>query len=79
MNFDDTSRFNPNNFTWLNTTASTSDGISFSSTAATPTNSNWYVVKTPDKDWMPYPHFEYEPRWHQKFARYKNQMQKMWD
>jgi hypothetical protein len=77
------SDFTNDNFNWWNnTTASTSDGIfSFSSTAtnATLTNSNWCVVKTPDKDWMPYPHFEYEPRWHQKYSRYKNQMEHMWD
>lgn len=78
--FDDTG-FNPNNFTWWNTTASTSDGIFFSGTAttATTTSSNWCVVKTPDKDWMPYPYFEYDPKWHKKYASYKNQMEQMWD
>ena len=69
------------NFTWWNTTASSSDNIFFSgiNSTATTTNSNWCVVKTPDKDWMPYDYVEYEPRWHQKFASYKNQMEHMWD
>ena len=69
------------NFTWWNTTASSSDNIFFSGTAttATTTNSNWCVVKISDKDWMPYDYVEYEPKWHQKFASYKNQMEHMWD
>ncbi len=33
----------------------------------------------PDKDWMPYRHFEYDPIFHKKYARYKIQMEKMWD
>ena len=36
-------------------------------------------VIIPDKNWMPYRHFEYEPKWHQKFARYKLQIKNMWD
>jgi len=67
------------NFTWWNTTALTSDNIIFSACATTTTDPNWCVVKVPDKDWMPYAYVEYEPRWHQKFARYKLQIKKMWD
>lgn len=79
--FDDTG-FNPNNFTWWNTTTSTSDNIFFGGTCTTATtaiDTNWRVIKTPDKDWMPYDYVEYEPRWHQKFASYKNQMEHMWN
>jgi len=32
-----------------------------------------------DKDWMPYDFFEYIPVWHEKYARIKYQMEKMWD
>jgi len=79
-NFDDNG-YNPNNYTWWNTTATSSDSMSFGGTAtfATTTSSNWCVVKIPDKDWMPYNYVEYEPKWHQKFASYKNQMEYMWD
>jgi len=82
-NFDDGTGFNPN--TWWNTTASTSGGIFFSgpvTNITATTSSNWHVVKTipiPDKNWMPYQYVEYEPKWHQKFASYKNQMEHMWD
>lgn len=34
---------------------------------------------TPDENWMPYQYVEYEPKWHQKYARYKIQIEKMWD
>jgi len=78
--------YNDNYYTWWNTTATTSDNITFSgtfnlSTAVTTTNSNWYnTTKTPpDKNWMPYVYVEYEPVWHKKFASYKLQMEKMWD
>lgn len=72
---------NNDNYTWWNTTAS--DNITFSgtfnlTTAATTTGSNWHPIK-PDKNWMPYVYVEYEPKWHQKFARYKLQMKNMWD
>jgi len=84
---------NNGNFTWWNTTDSASsnlfttattsgDNIIFSGTFDITTaanNSNWCQIKTADKDWMPYPYFEYEPKWHKKFARYKLQMEKMWD
>lgn len=79
MSFDNFT--NNNNFTWWNTTATTSDNTFFSGTVNTAftTNSNWCPLKTPDKDWMPYRYFEYDPVWHKKFASYKNQMEKMWD
>ncbi len=52
----------------------------FSFTASTSTSGTgfWSVTLT-DKDWMPYKYVEYEPKWHKKFARYKLQMQSMWD
>jgi len=65
------------NFTWWNGTASTSDNIFFSGAATTTFTPNLHV--TPDKDWMPYQYVEYEPKWHQKFASYKNQMDYMWN
>jgi len=34
---------------------------------------------TPDKNWMPYVYVEYEPTWHKKFARFKIQMESMWE
>ena len=76
------SDFTNDNYTWWNTTATTSDNNLFftgtCSTTATTTGSN-YTIKTPDKDWMPYDYIGYEPKWHQKFASYKNQMEHMWD
>ena len=77
------SDFTNGNFTWWNTTESTStsdNNLFFGGTCstATATGSN-YTIKTPDKDWMPYNYIEYEPKWHQKFASYKNQMEHMWD
>ena len=72
------------NYTWWNTTAST-DNIIFSGTfdltgaVATTTFSNWHTIKTPpDKNWMPYEYFEYDPIFHKKYARYKIQMENMW-
>ena len=69
------------NFTWTN--ASTTTG---NFTIATDTNAFTFSVNgtsyepvIPDKNWMPYRYVEYEPRWHQKFARYKLQIKKMWD
>ena len=70
------------NFTWWNTSATTSDNITFSGTfnLATTTGSTWHQTKLPpDKNWMPYAYVEYEPVWHKKFASYKLQMSKMWD
>jgi len=73
------------NYTWWNSTATTSDDIIFSGTfnfATTTTASNWYGIKSktpPDKNWMPYVYVEYEPVWHKKFARIRIQMETMWD
>jgi len=52
----------------------------FTFTASTTTGGTgfWSVIIS-DKDWMPYKYVEYEPKWHKKFARYKLQMQSMWD
>ena len=41
--------------------------------------SNVQYANPPDKDWMPYSHFEYEPVWHKKYAAIKYQMESMWD
>ena len=69
---------NNDNFTWWNTTATTSDNITFSGTFNLTTNSNWSQIKV-DHNWMPYAYVEYEPLWHKKFARYKLQIENMWD
>ena len=67
------------NFTWGNTpndlTLITGGTYALTVTAT----SGSYQSIIPDKDWMPYRHFEYEPEWHQKFARYKIQIEKMWN
>ena len=63
------------NFTWWNTTASTGDSVFFDPVPIYSTT----TTKTPDKDWMPYKHFEYDPKWHKKFANYKLQMDHMWE
>ncbi len=80
-NFDDTT--DTGNFTWTNSTASTGN---FTLSAATnltnftfAVNGTSYHPVIPDKNWMPYPYFEYEPKWHIKYASYKNQMEHMWD
>ncbi len=75
---------NTGNYTWINTAATTSaTNLTFTtgstdSFAFTVNGTPWHPV-IPDKNWMPYRHFEYIPKWHQKFARYKLQMQSMWD
>jgi len=74
-NFNGTG-FNPNNFTWWNTTAAT--GTANFTFITDGTASNWQPI-IPDKDWMPYAYFEYDPVWHKKFASYKIQMEKMWN
>lgn len=67
-----------NNFTL--TTATTGDFTFIGCT-----DSYTFFYKTgrqpviPNKNWMPYKYFEYEPKWHKKFARYKLQMEKMWN
>lgn len=75
------------NFTWTGSTATTTDGI-FTLNAEGVTNidfgfatttSTWHKPIIPDKNWMPYVYFEYDPKWHKKFARYKIQISKMWD
>jgi len=73
--FGDTS-----NFTWTNATATTGN---FTFTGCTDGYTFFYGTirqpVIPDKNWMPYKYFEYEPKWHKKYARYKIQMKKMWD
>lgn len=73
---------NSGNFTWTNATATT--GNFTLSTGGTDTftffvNGTVKLPVIPDKNWMPYRYFEYEPKWHKKYARYKIQMSKMWD
>jgi len=64
------------NFTWTNGTATTNtDNFIFSTNT---TSTTLYHIRD-DKDWMPYFNAEYEPKWHKKYARYKIQMEKMWD
>jgi len=80
MSFDDIT--DSGNFTW--NTASATTGNFALSTGGTDSYT-FYVNGTapnpiiPDKNWMPYRYFEYEPRWHKKYARYKLQIEKMWD
>ena len=70
------------NFTWSNSTATTGNfTLNVENTASfifTVNGTTWHPV-IPDKNWMPYPYSEYEPKWHKKFARYKLQIEKMWD
>ncbi len=69
------------NFTWTGATASTGDFTSYAGTnnfTFTVSGTSWHPMM-PDKNWMPNRHFEYIPKWHQKFASYKLQMQSMWD
>jgi len=78
MTFDDITN---NGFTWTNSTAATNFTVDTGGTAyftftGYGTTSNPII---PDKNWMPYSHFEYDPLWHKKFARYKLQIEKMWE
>ncbi len=78
MNPYDTS---DDNTFWINSTAATTTGtlnVTFTTAGAYLPNYTRYQI-IPDKNWMPYRHFEYVPEWHQKFARYKLQMKTMWD
>ena len=59
-------------------TVGSTTAFTFTASTTTDSNSIWCVTLT-DKDWMPYKYVEYEPKWHKKFARYKLQMQSMWD
>ena len=77
-NFDDLT--NSGNFTWTNSTATTANFTSSAGTNFTfVVNGTSYHPVIPDKNWMPYQYFEYEPKWHIKYASYKNQMEHMWD
>jgi hypothetical protein len=63
---------------WINTTASTGTlNFTFITNGTFPNYTSQKIL--PNKDWMPYRYVEYEPKWHKKFARYKLQMQSMWD
>jgi len=74
---DDTSY--TGDYNWTSTAAATSAvNFTFSTGIAYISNYTRYQI-IPDKNWMPYRHFEYEPRWHQKFASIKLQMETMWD
>ncbi len=68
------------NAIWLNTASTTTGALNFTLTttgAYLPNYIRYQII--PDKNWMPYRHFEYDPLWHKKFARIKIQMQSMWD
>ncbi len=74
---DDTSF--TDDYAWTNTGATTAAvNFTVSTDGSYIANYTRYQI-IPDKNWMPYRHFEYIPKWHQKFARYKLQMQSMWD
>ena len=78
MSFDDD--MTNSNFTWINSTATTGNfTLNSGNTLTFTVNGTFYHPVIPDKNWMPSTHFEYEPKWHKKFARYKLQMEKMWD
>jgi hypothetical protein len=65
---------------WINSTAATTGTLNFTLTtngAYLPNYTRYRII--PDKNWMPYRHFEYDPLWHKKFASIKYQMKKMWD
>ena len=72
---------NDDNFTWANSTITTGNftlvGGPSSLVFAVSSPQGYPII--PDKDWMPYRHFEYDPLWHKKFAAIKYQMKKMWD
>ena len=59
-------------------TTGTFNAISFT-IGTTTGNTSYWNISISDNDWMPYKYVEYEPKWHKKFARYKLQMQSMWD
>ena len=69
-------------FGWTGT-STTTGGFTFTAGStdsfAFTVNGISYHPIIPDKNWMPNRHFEYIPKWHQKFARIKIQMQNMWD
>lgn len=77
MNPYDTS---DDNTTWINSNTANTETLNFTFTTTGVFLPN-YVKRQiiPDRNWMPYHHFEYIPKWHQKFARIKLQMQSMWD
>ncbi len=52
----------------LNTTSSVFDTATFTT--------NLDIITT--EDWMPYKFFEYDPIFHKKYARYKIQIENMW-
>ena len=68
-------------FTWTGSSATTGDFTSYAGTNnfTFTVNGTSYHPIIPDKNWMPYRYFEYDPKWHKKYARYKIQMSKMWD
>jgi len=74
---DDTGSFNDFGWSTAITTANfivgSTDGFFFPLYGGTS-----YHPISPDKNWMPYKYFEYEPIWHKKYARYKIQMENMW-
>lgn len=78
MSFDDTG-----NFTWSNNNTTTNGNFFINSNTgnnfAFTVNGTSYHPVIPDKNWMPYRYFEYDPKWHKKYARYKIQMSSMWN
>ena len=73
--------YNDDTVTWSGSTATTDNFTLLDCTNSLASTVRWaqgYPI-IPDKDWMPYRHFEYDPLWHKKFAAIKYQMKKMWD
>lgn len=68
------------NTIWINSFAANTGTVNFTFTtngAYLPNYTRYQII--PDKNWMPYRHFEYDPLWHKKFASIKLQMETMWD
>lgn len=64
---------------WTPITAITSSTINLTGSQDFVLTYNIPYTNPPDVNWMPYEYVEYEPKWHQKYARIKYQMEKMWD
>jgi len=67
------------NFTWTTANTGTFTGTGSTDSYAFFVNGTPCHYVIPDKDWMPYSYVEYEPKWHKKYARYKIQMESMWN
>ncbi len=67
------------NINWNNvSTASTASNTMTFTTDGTDTGFTWCPTIINEKDWLPYHHESYEPKWHILLG-YKTQLQRMWD